>query len=1605
MQSDDSHTAASANPSSTPDTATNTRSIGGELEKSRRDVLDLSLRNPLLNFRLAKRNGLEVVDEISNQIYRILVGEERSMTFLASENAVDEEVDSQDEDSEVAARELEAVHEDDTGQPPERHTDTKLQTNYSADNLRVRLRETFRVSRLSIEEQGVNTLYLALGFLTWYESDASEREMSAPLVLIPVELTRSDTRENFQITWTKDDIETNLSLASKLRVEFDLHLPGIDEDEPLVIDEYLTEIEAVVKSQSRWVVERDAMNLGFFSFSKLLVYADLDPSAWPEDKLPDQHGVLSQLFGDNGFSGDAQSTSRASSSSSQPDFDEVKEIAALHLVLDSDSSQSTAVIDAMDGQNLVIQGPPGTGKSQTITNLICEALAQDKTVLFVAEKMAALNVVKRRLDAVHVGDACIELHSDKTNKRAFLDELRRTLSLGKPQLGTASEDRVRLDASRLRLNSYSAAINEPIEPSDFTPQQLIGFLASLTTKGLEVKGRALPLVEPLEWDREAFTERLVIVTELQELIKRTGRPNEHTWWVCGLRQFVPSDQFDIEESLKAAESARRDLEPAVEELARIVEVPLDFAEIGRDTLQMTLDAISRIDKAPDLMGADASNQAWLDESEAILSLANTLEQYAELKAENADSLVPEAWDQDVFQLRTTLKAYEEKWWRALSGTFRHARTQVLGMCRSASPKKVEEFLAIVDMILDSKRLKTSIEESQGLLSRLFLNYQMSQQSESTQRLAVAARWTLDLRRDEQNGSILEGAHQLLGSEFDSTERTNKAEHCSSTLSRFVSSLDDVCSRIALRDDRTAGEVALPEMSFTELGEWFGKAIQSLNSLRDIVLFNQLEERCTQNGIASVADEAASSTSAEEHLRNRFEHAYFNALLDKAFKDRPTLAEFEGSTHAYFAEEFRKLDVECLHHNQAYIAEKHWQRLPNPQEGGGQIGVIRREFQKKSRHMPVRKLIEEAGRAIQQIKPIFMMSPLSIAKYIPPGALEFDLVIFDEASQVRPVDALGAILRGRQAIVVGDSKQLPPTSFFDRMDDGSDTEQSYTSDLESILGMFAAQGAPERLLKWHYRSRHESLITVSNHEFYDDRLVVFPSPDVGKKDTGLVFHHNPEAYYERSGINNAEATLVANAVLEHARENPTLTLGVAAFNSSQARLIEAEVDILRRQNPDTEHFFSEHPEEPFFVKNLENVQGDERDIILISVGYGKIEGNYLPMNFGPLNREGGERRLNVLITRARRRCEVYCNFVGADLDLSRSQARGVAALKTFLEYAETGRIDMPRATGKAADSPFEEAVAFALESHGWDIEHQVGSAGFFVDIAVKDPDQPGRYLLGVECDGASYHSSRTARDRDRLRQQVLEGLGWRIHRIWSTDFFHNPDAEIEKTLASIRSAQAYASLGQDPKPEQKAEKRTLDRDDTPKEKPPEVSVPYEVASVKFDAERLDLVPTNQLLIWLAEVVTVESPIHFDEAALRVANGAGVARVGNRIRAQFEEAVREGVRIRMFEQDSQGFLWRSSDRMVMVRARDGDIPSSLRRPEMICYEEIAEAMIGLARVSFGITAESLVNEAPRVFGFKRSGKKIETRFNEVVNKLVATKHLVTDGQHLVVAEDTS
>ncbi|MGV8173808.1 MAG: DUF3320 domain-containing protein, partial [Methanobrevibacter sp.] len=521
--------------------------------------------------------------------------------------------------------------------------------------------------------------------------------------------------------------------------------------------------------------------------------------------------------------------------------------------------------------------------------------------------------------------------------------------------------------------------------------------------------------------------------------------------------------------------------------------------------------------------------------------------------------------------------------------------------------------------------------------------------------------------------------------------------------------------------------------------------------------------------------------------------FADSLLNILFVENQELATFIGELHENRIKEFEDLDKKILSLNRKRIFQKLNNNIPqifgateNPE-----AKILAGEFTRKSGHLPVRKLLEKAGGIIKKIKPCFMMSPLSVAQYLDPTneELQFDVVIFDEASQVKPEDALGAFMRGKTAVVMGDTQQLPPTSFFDQMATGESEEEVATSlDMESILHL-CKLSFPVKMLKWHYRSRHESLISVSNKEFYNNELLVYPSPSHDDPELGLKLHYNPNTVYDRgsSSANHLEARDVVKEIFNHFdKYGDTKSLGVGTFSVAQKNAILEELEIERKKRPELEPLFSENKDERFFVKNLETIQGDERDVILISVGYGYDQAGKMSLNFGPLNQDGGERRLNVLITRAREKCVVFSNFKAYDMHLTANPPYGVKALKEFLSYAENLTLGASQITQQSSE-PFEDAIASFLAENGYTVDKQIGCAGFRVDLAIVDDENPGKYILGITTDGKMYASSKVAGDRDRLREQVLKGLGWKLYHLWSTDWYRNRDLGRKRLLEAVEVA--------------------------------------------------------------------------------------------------------------------------------------------------------------------------------------------------------------------------
>jgi len=554
--------------------------------------------------------------------------------------------------------------------------------------------------------------------------------------------------------------------------------------------------------------------------------------------------------------------------------------------------------------------------------------------------------------------------------------------------------------------------------------------------------------------------------------------------------------------------------------------------------------------------------------------------------------------------------------------------------------------------------------------------------------------------------------------------------------------------------------------------------------------------CLENGLGGIIEAFANQPLDWSRLSAALDRVFWRTLARAALAEHPVLGRFRGLQLENARERFRRLDEEIIQlQRKALAAELCRRSIDRGYKGDYRrddtgLVLVHHEIGKQKRHIPVRELLDRAGRSIQEMKPCFMMSPLSVAQFLKPKRLRFDLVLIDEASQMRPEEALGALARGGQLVVVGDRMQLPPTSFFDRIDrlPEDEIDEEEIVDNESILDLALAEFRPSRSLRWHYRSRHESLIAFSNRQFYND-LIVFPSPldpDRDKRDPKLgVYHHFVGGKY-KGRVNIQEAQNVAEAAAAFMAAEPDKSLGIVTLNQTQRDVLLGELERLVPRERSAQQYIErwEDTLEPFFVKNLENVQGDERDVIFISTVYGPDAVTGVVMNrFGPINAKHGHRRLNVLFTRAKDRVEVFTSMRPSDIKTDEGSQPGARVLKAYLEYAETGKLDAGATSGREPDSEFEELIRDRLREKGFEVVSQVGVAGYFIDLAVKHPKRSG-FVLGIECDGAGYHSSRSARDRDRLRQQVLERLQWNIYRIWSTDWFQNPADELRRLLKHL-----------------------------------------------------------------------------------------------------------------------------------------------------------------------------------------------------------------------------
>lgn len=1379
-----------------------------QLELARRDLLELTTSNRLLSTPRDKTPGaaIRIADESSADVFRALVHEGTSLRFEEGSPADKSSARQSpgDQDSEIEPDSKLPIATNISNAAKSSAADDALHTTLTPEELDRRLQTLLDDSATLMQEQGVNVLYLALGFLKWFEIDAPETPRYAPLLLVPVVLEKGRSGKRYLLSWNDGEIETNLTLKVRLKSDFGINLPDVPNTEDLSPATYFQEVTDVISDQRGWEVRADDILLWCFSFTRLLMYRDLDPGNWPASRSLQDQPLITGLLQD-GFP-PVEPVCR-----SNENIDRLFDATTTRHVIDCDSSQSLVIEEAARGRNLVIQGPPGTGKSQTITNLIAAAVSSGKTILFVAEKMAALEVVKRRLDNIGLGELCLELHSRKSNKRIVLREVDRTLKMGAPVLPIDLADTIRrLKDRQQKLNDYATTLHAPFASSGLTPYQILGELIDLRAAATPLPD--FQLTEAAEWDSDEYARKLASVTDLARVISDIGDPAQHPWRGSTLNHILP---LDLERLLTTAPQRLADLDALTDAATALRQMLCEDAAGSLSSIRRLLRTVDALLTAPELDQHAAANLIWTDHRYAIKELADHARAILETNEKLRGKVTESAWDLDIAEDLRAYTMYGRCLCRMLHAPYRKARQKLKSLLTGPQPQTFEERLNIFELLHRRQIGIKKLAEADAFAGKVFGRLWRGSQSD-LKRIATWEAWddaTVKLGVSPRFRSML--------ASLDSKEELKRlAIDVAGKLDTFLAGYRRLGESLQLNfavafgiELQPAAALVSTEKSASASGS--GDTIVSLEevALADIRLrlveWSKNPEGLQQWQIYRRSNSAAATIGGgvlvERLLSGRlspqdapavFRFARAEALLRAVLKQSANLETFEGVKFETLIEEFCSLDTRRLEIARAEVADAHWKGIGRSRDGHTPeaIQLLKHEMQKQRRHLPLRELLARAGTAVQAVKPVFMMSPLSVAQYLEPGVLEFDMLLIDEASQVRPVEALGAAARCRQMVVVGDDKQMPPTQFFGRMlgDSSSDERslQMQAGDVESILGLAIARNMPQRMLRWHYRSKHESLIAVSNREFYDNQLYVVPSPE-RSGDLGVKWHFVENGRFLK-GRNEIEANVVAEAIIRHAKDSPQWTLGVAAFSVTQRDAILESLAKLRRNNPDLDSFFDPNAADPFFVKNLENVQGDERDAIVVSVGYGPGEDGKVSLNFGPVSATGGERRLNVLMTRAKRVLQIFTSMHAEDIDLTRATGRGPAVFREYLRYAEKGG-EFDAARGGRSSDRFADVVAHQLEERGYSVVKQVGLAGLYVDLAIVDPDNSSRYLMGIIVDGEIWSSARSARDRNRTTDGVLQSQGWLIHHLWSLDWFRRPTEQLNRLIETIEAARNGRSV--------------------------------------------------------------------------------------------------------------------------------------------------------------------------------------------------------------------
>lgn len=1560
------------------------------------NLLDLTKSNPLLGINRSRVSKLQVKDADTSSIFKTLVldglpikmplilikRKPIKLTRWHTESESDKDEEDKDEPKIV-------IHPGDIDFDSEPIVLHRL------------LKRIYDNGRTTVEERGVTTLFLTFGILDW--NDPVLGKSSSPLLLVPCQLENRGVNSNMHLKMLDEELQVNPALEYYLRKKQQIELPKFINENEEFTEESLKKFYSSVKncvSEQGWDVE-DKCWLSTFSFESLVIYKDLENMA----EIACENPLIAALANARKISESREGLGEDIDNLDVPSLVPIP-------VLPADASQLEALTISQSGKHLIIKGPPGTGKSQTITNLIADAIGKGKKVLFVSAKMAALDVVHARLKKLHLDRFCLEAHSTKAGKLKIVEELKRTLELPINNDGIFLKEQLEeWKKLKLELNNYVNEIHKLREPLAETIYQVIGKVEKL--QNFETLDFNLPWVDVTTVTRDDLNGCLEALQSLSVQFAIFDNRSAHPWRGFIVKQGEAITSDAIKKNLLTIKNNFESLNNCLENLSNLLapsESYFRFSDLrGMSEL---LNSLSTVDGLP---------EGWLNKTDKELKELENLFQDALEKSEDYQTL------KDDYQKITSLTT------KKMSSLLRPIKNQFSSWTHALNPKFYKWRSSIRNNFKSNANLSFSSLKKYLIVANT-LNTTEAWFNTNNKTISKS------VSDPENNPELIKKATDRIKAaiQMKAAITTGVIKKPNKEIAKFTSSYSESISNIL---EITKNKDLESAMVFIETS-WGGnfvangtiesspckviearsiELLDAISKMHEWIVLQTLITRCESLGLTDFLSklEKISAEKAPEIFEKKFYSQWTEALLNA----NTSLLEFSGALREEKISRFKTLDRKL----QESVLKQILYEASEPARGiktarntfiGGEIGILQRELQKRKRIKPLRTLFNEIPHVLQTLKPCMLMSPVSVSTFLKPGSVNFDLVVFDEASQLPTQDAIPAILRGKQVIVAGDENQLPPTSFFSAStifdEENELDEYEEFEPLESLLDNCIAIEPvfQESKIVWHYRSKDERLIEFSNNKFYGNSLITFPASTTETEGRGVHLVYTKDGTWDRgkSRTNRIEAKRVAELVVEQLKKYPDRSLGVASMNSSQKEAIENALDELVVNKLELQTLLDPSRSEPFFVKSLENVQGDERDTIIICVGYAKTPDGSLSLNFGPINNEGGWRRLNVLVTRAKWEVFLVTSLQSHELSGINPLNKGALMLREYIRYAEQGGTlpSEPATTTDGETNDFEDAIAEALRDRGLKVDAQVGASEYRIDLAIRDPRDLNRYIMAVECDGATYHHTKTARDRDILRQEVLQNQGWKIYRVWSTDWFRDSEESLKGILSYLEIAKK-TPIGETVQatpmiPELSIPEGVKDEEDYKDKELPNVKKkfnagdPYEKFTLAYKRkdvkELLNIRYSYALVEVIKRIVNFESPIHKDLILERLKEIYGVSKAGANIRKNLDHALERSVSWSDLKL-KDGFLYSSGPRRVGFRIPGNGITRDLNQ---IPQEEIENAIMYLVEDQFGFARERIAKAILEVFEIGRNRTESFEPIESAIDELIKEKRLSLNGHML-------